>query len=98
MSVVALIVHDLNVVQIRVCPVNQPADQVQCDAVREDDLTVHELSPVLTVHVAALHRRDRTVVCEEHLPEETKELRFSERDGIIMADLKAVIGLAMFAT
>lgn len=70
--VLAFVVHHLDVVQIRVSPVHQPADQVQRDAVWEYDLTVHQLGSVLAVHVTALHLWDLTVVCEEHLPVETK--------------------------
>lgn len=64
----ALVVHHFDVVQVGVCPVHQPADQVQRDAVREHNLTVHQLGSVLAVHVAALHLWDLTVVGEEHLP------------------------------
>lgn len=71
-SVPALIVHHLNVVQVGVSPVHQPTDQVQGDAVREHYLTVHKLGSVLAVHVAALHLWDLTIVCEEHLPVETR--------------------------
>lgn len=70
--VLAFIVHHLNVVQIGIGPVHQPADEVQRDAVGENDLTVHELRSVLAVHVTALHLRDLAVVCEEYLPVETK--------------------------
>lgn len=66
--VLAFIVHHLNVVQIGIGPVHQPADEVQRDAVGEYNLTVHELGSVLAIHVAALHLRDLTVVCEEYLP------------------------------
>ncbi len=71
--VLAFIVHHLNVVQIGIGPVHQPADKVQRDAVGEYDLTVHELGSVLAVHVTALHLRDLTVICEEYLPVETKD-------------------------
>ena len=70
-SVLAFVVHHLDVVQVGVGPVHQPADQVQRDAVWEHDLTVHQLGAVLTVHVTALHLGDLTVVGEEHLPEDT---------------------------
>lgn len=70
--VFAFIVHNLDVVQIGIGPVHEPADEVQRDAVGEYNLTVHELGSVLAVHVAALHLRDLAVVCEEHLPVETK--------------------------
>lgn len=71
-SVLALVVHHLNVVQVGVSPVHEPADEVQRDAVGEHNLAVHELSSVLAIHVTALHLGDLTVVCEEHLPVETK--------------------------
>lgn len=70
--VLAFVVHHLDVVQIGVGPVHQPADEVQRDAVGEDDLAVHKLGSVLAVHVTALHLRDLTVVGEEDLPVETK--------------------------
>lgn len=71
-SVLALVVHHLNVVQIGISPVHQPADEVQRDAMWEYNLAVHELGSVLAIHVTALHLRDLTVVCEEYLPVETK--------------------------
>lgn len=73
MPVLPFIVHYLNVVQVGVGPVDKPADEIQRDAVREYNLTVHELGPVLAIHVAALHLWYLTVVCEEHLPVETKD-------------------------
>lgn len=71
--VLAFIVHHLNVVQIGISPVHQPADEVQRDAVGEYNLTVHKFSSVLAIHVTALHLRDLTVVCEEYLPVQTKD-------------------------
>lgn len=65
-SVLALIVDHFDVVQVGVSPVHHAVDQVQCDAVGEDDLAVHQLSAVLTIHVTALHPRCRPIVCEEH--------------------------------
>lgn len=73
MPVLAFIVHNLDVVQIGIGPVHEPADEVQRDAVGEYNLTVHKLGSVLSVHVTALHLRDLAVVCEEHFPAETKE-------------------------
>ena len=70
--VLSLVVHHLDVVQVGVGPVHQPADEIQRDAVGEYDLAVHQLGSVLAVHVAALHLGDLTVVCEEHLPVETE--------------------------
>lgn len=67
-SVLALVVHHFDVVQVSVGPVHQPVDQVQRDAVREDDLAVHQLSTVLPIHVAALHLGDLPIVSKEHLP------------------------------
>lgn len=75
MSVLALIVHHLDVVQVGVGPVHQSTDEVQRDAVREDDLTVHKLRTVLAVHVTALHLGDLTVIGEEHLPVKRKRIR-----------------------
>lgn len=66
--VLALVVHHLDVVQVGVGPVHQSADQVQRDAMGEHDLAVYELGSVLAVHVASLHLRDLTVICEEDLP------------------------------
>lgn len=74
-SVLALVVHHLDVVQVGVGPVHQSTDEVQRDAVREDDLTVHKLRTVLAIHVAALHLGDLTVISEEHLPVERKRIR-----------------------
>jgi len=81
--VLAFIVHHFNVVQIGISPVHQPADEVQCDAVGEHDLTVNKFGSVLAVHVTALHFGDLTVVCEEHLPVETKEQTSARRDGLM---------------
>ena len=84
MSVLALVVHHLDVVQVGVGPVDQLVDQVQGDAVGEHDLTVHQLGPVLTVHVTALHLGDLTIVSEEHLPVEREEAQwYSCRDSLI---------------
>ena len=77
LAVLALIVHHLDVVQVGVSPVHEPADEVQRDAMREHNLTVNKLGSVLAVHVAALHLGDLTVVGEEHLPAET------QRSGLI---------------
>lgn len=68
MSVLAFIVHHLYVVQVGISPVDQPVDQVQGDTVGEHDLTIHQLGPVLTVHVTTLHLGSLTIVCEEYLP------------------------------
>lgn len=85
-SVLALIVHHFDVVQVRVGPVHQPVDQVQRDAVREDDLAVYQLGAVLPVHVAALHLGDLPVVGEEHLPAD--EGRTVERKPRAAADAR----------
>lgn len=70
--VLSLIVHHLDVVQVSIGPVHQPADEIQRDAVGEYDLTVNQLGSVLAIHVAALHLGDLTIVCEENLPVETE--------------------------
>lgn len=79
--VLAFIVHHLNVVQVGIRPVHQPADEIQRDAVGEHNLTVHELGSVLAIHVAALHFRNLTVVCEEYFPVETKDHTWLRTDG-----------------
>lgn len=66
-SVFALIVHYLDVVQISISPVDQSADQVQGDAMREYNFTVHQLCSVLSIHVTTFHLRDLPVVGEENL-------------------------------
>lgn len=66
-SVFALIVHYLDVVQISISPVDQPVDQVQSDAVWEDNFTVHQLCSVLSIHVTSFHLWDLPVVGEENL-------------------------------
>lgn len=71
--VLAFIVHHLNVVEVGISPVHQPADQIQRYAVGKYNLTVHKLGSVLAIHVASLHLRNLTVVCEEYLPVETKD-------------------------
>lgn len=71
--VLAFVVYHFNVVQIGISPVHQPADKVQCDAMWKYNLTVHQLGSVLAVHVTALHLRDLTIVCEEHLPMEIQD-------------------------
>lgn len=65
-SVLALIVDHFDVVQVGISPVNQPVDQVQGDTMGEDNLTVHQLRAVLTIHVTALHPWGGPIVCEEH--------------------------------
>lgn len=89
-SVLALVVHHLNVVQVGVSPVHEPADEVQRDAVGEHNLAVHELSSVLAIHVTALHLGDLTVVCEEHLPVETKGSGLIEDGWMDRLDWKIV--------
>lgn len=74
-SVFALIVDHFNVVQVGVSPVHQPADQVQSNTMRKDNLTVHQLSAVLPIHVTAVHPWCRPIVCEEHFA-------VAEKDGI----------------
>lgn len=64
--VLALVVNHLDVVQVGVGPVNHSVDQVQCDAVGEDDLAVHQLGTVLAIHVAPFHPRCGAIVSEEH--------------------------------
>lgn len=85
-SVLAVIVHHLDVVQVSVGPVHQPADQVQRDAVREDDLAVHQLGAVLSIHVTALHLGDLPVVSKEHLP--TDKIRKGERKPQAATDMQ----------
>lgn len=65
-SVFALIVDHFNVIQVGIGPVNQAVDQVQGDTMRKNNLTVHQLSAVLTIHVTALNPWRRPIVCEEH--------------------------------
>lgn len=76
-SVLSLVVDHFDVVQVGVSPVHQPVDQVQCDTMGEDDLAVHQLSAVLTIHITALHPWCRPIVCEEHfaVAEEEKHKR-----------------------
>lgn len=80
--VLAFVVHHLNVVQVGVGPVHQAADEVQGDAVWEHDLAVNKFGSVLAVHVTALHLRDLTVVCEEHLPKGANEQTRVGRQGL----------------
>lgn len=92
-SVLAFIVHHLNVVQIGVGPVHEPADKVQRDAMGEHNLTVHKLGAVLTIHVTALHLRDLTIVCEEHLPAETRDETCVRTDGWVVQSFSAHLAL-----
>lgn len=79
MAVLALVVNHFDVIKIGVGPVHQTVDQVERDAVGEDDLSVHQFGAVLAVHVAALHPRRGTVVCEKHFAvAEEKERRKRE--------------------
>lgn len=66
MAVLSLVVNHFNVIQVGVSPIHQAVDQVERDAVGEDDLSVHQFGAVLAVHVAALHPRRGPVVCEKH--------------------------------
>lgn len=66
-SVFAFIVHYLDVVQISISPVDQPVDQVQGDAMWEDNFTVHQLCSVLSIHITAFHLWDLSVVGEKNL-------------------------------
>ncbi len=66
-SVFALVVHYLDVVQISISPVNKSADQVQGDAMREDNFSVHQLCSILSIHVTTFHLWDLPVVGEENL-------------------------------
>ncbi len=74
--VLAFVVHHLNVIQVSVSPVHQLADQVQSDAMREDDFTVYQFGAVLAIHITALHLRDLAVVCEEHFPGKEEKINF----------------------
>lgn len=65
-AVLSLVVNHFDVIQVGVSPVHQAVDQVEGDAVGEDDLGVHQFGAVLAVHVAALHPRSGAVVCEKH--------------------------------
>lgn len=65
-AVLALVVDHFDVIKIGIGPVHQTIDQVERDAVGEDDLSVHQFGAVLAVHVAALHPRRGTIVCEKH--------------------------------
>lgn len=78
MAVLALVVDHLDVIKIGVGPVHQTVDQVERDAVGEDDLSVHQFGAVLAVHVAALHPRRGTIVCEKHFAVAEKEQRKRE--------------------
>lgn len=85
-SVLALIVNHFDVVQVGVSPVHHAVDQVQSDTMGEDDLAVHQLSAVLTIHVTALHPRCGPIVCEEHFAvaegeEQKRKGSFSKVDG-----------------
>lgn len=76
MAVLALVVHHFDVIKVGVGPVHQTVDQVERDAVGEDDLSVHQFGAVLAVHVTALHPRRGTIVCEKHFAvAEEKEQR-----------------------
>lgn len=78
-AVLALVVNHFDVIQIGVGPVHQAVDQVERDAVGEDDLCVHQFGAVLAVHVAALHPRRGPIVCEKHFAvAEEKESRKRE--------------------
>lgn len=67
-AVLALVVNHFDVIQVGISPVHQPVDQVERDAVWEDDLGVHQFGSVLAVHVAALHPRRGPIVREKHFP------------------------------
>lgn len=75
--VLAFVVHHLNVIQVSVSPVHQLADQVQSDAMREDDFTVYQFGAVLAIHITALHLRDLAVVCEKHFPGKEEKINFT---------------------
>lgn len=84
-SVLALVVDHFDVVQVSIRPVHQAIDQVQSDAMGEDELDVHQLCAVLTIHVAALYPGRGPIVCEEHFAvaegeERTKKGCFSKVD------------------
>lgn len=80
--VLALVVHNLDVVQVGISPVHQPADEVQRDAVGKHDLGVDEFGTILAIHVTALHLRDLTIICEEHLPAETNNQSCVRTEGL----------------
>lgn len=79
-SVLSLIVNHFNVVQVSISPVHQPADQVQGDAMWEDDFTVHKLSAVLTIHVTALYPRSGAIISEEYFTVTEKQKFNNEVD------------------
>lgn len=87
-SVFALIVHHFDVVQVGVSPVHHAIDQVQCDTMGEDDLAVHQLSAVLTIHVTTLNPRRGPIVSEEHFSVAEKQAQKGRRVQLSEGDTK----------
>lgn len=70
--VLAVVIHHVNVIQVRVCPVNQLLDYIQCHSCGLLDFIIHQPGPVSAVHVAALHLGHVPIVGEEEHSAEEK--------------------------
>lgn len=64
--VLALVIHNINVIQVGIRPVHQLLDHIQCHSCGPLNFIMHQPGPVCAVHVAALHLGHIPIVGEEH--------------------------------
>lgn len=71
-SVPAVVIHHIDVIQVGVGPVHQLLDHIQRHGGGLLDFVIHQPRPVSAVHVAALHFGSAPVVGEEQHPAGSK--------------------------
>jgi len=72
-SVFAVVIDHLNVIQICVCPVHQLLHQVQSHCSRPLNLVIHKSCSVCTIHIAALQFGCIPIISEKEHPARDKE-------------------------
>lgn len=68
-SVLAIVIHNLNVIQICICPVDQLLYHVQCHCGWLLNLIIHKPASVSAIHVAPLQFAHFPIICKEEHPE-----------------------------
>lgn len=63
--VLPIIIHNIDVIQVGVCPVHQLPDYIQCHGGGQLDSVIHQLCPVGAVHVAARHLGHIPIISEK---------------------------------
>lgn len=63
--VLPVVIHNIDVIQVGVCPVHQLPDYIQRHGGGQLDSVIHQLCPVGAVHVAALHLGHIPIISEK---------------------------------